>query len=316
MWANPHLDAKTLQRHFTLLLEHCDSGGFESSLDEVRTFAYGSAEDANIVLFWNEILHVSQHASATQREYKWSKLLDALVLNDEIEYLVGNRAIDYLKRERVEPSSAAHLLTMAFVASAVSTSYRGMSNARALRKLIVEARHSGIDLLECEHTAISPMLRLLHPEPSNSALTILNYKGWKDLSAILDAWVSLLDYLGVDLARYGEKEWRVFKYVRRKYECKRPWDNWHGKAPHSCYEDSTFLVERDYLEDVSMEDLDFRPTLFSFSYGAAVSDWELWEVHPGDQYAGHFWAMIEQLGFPPEGEGFCGQEMPGGWLED
>ena len=305
---------KTLQRHFTLLLEYCDSGGFEPSLDEVRTFAYGSAEDANLVLFWNEILHVSQHRSTSERELKWSMLLDALVLDGGIEYLVGNRAIDYLKRKNIEPSSAAHLLAMAFIASAVSSFHDGISNARVLSKLIAEARHSGIDPLECEHTAISPMLRFLHPEPLNSALAV--HKGWKDLSAVLNAWVSLLDYLGVDLAGYGEEEWRVFQYVRRKYECKRPWDAWHGKAPHPCYEDSIFLVKSDEPDDACTDDLDCRPTLFSFSYGAAVSDWELWEVHPGDQYAGHFWAMIEQTGFPSEGEGFCGQEMPGGWLED
>ena len=296
------------------MLEYCDSGGFEPILDQVRTFAYGSAEDANIVLFWNEILQVSYHRSVTKRERKKSMLLDALVLDDGIEYLVGNRAIDYLNRECIKPSLAAHRLTMAFIASTVSSSNDGMSNARVLRKLIAEARHIGIDPLDCEHTAISPMLRLLHPEPSTSALA--SHKGRKDLSAILNAWVSLLDHLGVDLARYGEKEWRIFQDVRRKYACKRPWDDWHGKAPHSCYEDSTFLLKGDFPKDVSTDDLDRRPTLFSFSYGAAVSDWELWEVHPGDQYAGHFWATIEQLGFPSEGLGFCSQEMPGGWLED
>ncbi|GAB7322415.1 hypothetical protein MBLNU13_g03365t1 [Cladosporium sp. NU13] len=289
VWASPKLDLKALKGHFSLLLEYCDSDGLDSSLDEVRTFAYGSDEDANIVLFWNEIIHVSQHRSATEREMIWLMLLDAVVLDDEIEYLFGDRAIDYLYREGIEPSSAAHLLTMAFIASAVSSSYHGMSNARVLGKLIAEARHIGIDPLDCEDTAISPMLRLLHPEPSNSALA--TNKGWKDLSEILDAWVCLLDYLGVDLAAYGEKEWRVFQHVRRKYEFKR--DN-----PY----------------DPTADDLDCRPTLFSFSYGAAVSDWELWEVHPGDQYAGHFWAMIEQIGLPSEGD--CVQEMPGGWLDD
>lgn len=311
-WASLKSDLKALKRHFSLLLEYCDSDGLDSSLDEVRTFAYGSAEDANIVLFWNEIIHVSQHRSATERETVWSMLLDAVVLDDETEYLFGDRAIDYLCREGIEPSSAAHLLTMTFIASAVSSSYHGMSNARVLSKLIAEARQIGIDPLDCEDTAISPMLRLLHPEPSKSALAI--NKGWTDLSEILDAWVCLLDYLGVDLAAYGEKEWRVFQHVRRKYECKRPWDDWHGKEPHSCHEHSTFLVKRDYPDDHTADDLDCRPTLFSFSYGAAVSDWELWEVHPGDQFAGHFWAMIEQIGLPSEGD--CGQEMPGGWLED
>lgn len=281
----------------------------------MRTFAFGSAEDANSVLFWNEIIWVAhRHRSATDRERKRSMLLDALVLDDGIEYLVGKRAIDYLNRNRIKQSLAAHRLTMAFIASTVSSSIHGMSNARVLRKLIAKARHIGIDPLDCEHTAISSMLRLLHPEPL--VFSLERRKGWKDLSAILNAWISLLDYLGVDWAGYGEEEWRVFQYVRRRYECKRPWDEWHGEAPHSCYEDSNYLIERGYLDDVSMDDLDCRPTLFSFSYGAAVSDWELWEVHPGDQYAGHFWAMIEQLSFPSKGEGFGGQEMPGGWLED
>lgn len=296
------------------MLEYYDSGGFEPSLDEVRTFAHGSVEDANLVLFWNEILNVSQHRSATERETKWSMLLNALILNDEIEYLVGNRAVDYLNCKRIKPSSAAHLLTTAYLASAVSGSYHGMSNARVLSKLVAEARHNGIDPLVCEDAAISPMLRLLHPEPSNSALS--HHRGWKDLSAILSAWLSLLQLFGVDLAGYGEEEWRVFQFVRRKYECKRPWDDWHGTKPHSCYEDSIYLDIPDFAEYLDANDLDSRPTLFSFSYGAAASDWKLWEVHPGDQYAGHFWAMIEQTGFPPECEGFCGQEMPGGWIED
>lgn len=298
------------------MLEYCDSGGFEPSLDEVRTFAYGSAEDANLVLFWNEILNVSQHCSAIERETKWSMLLNALILNDEMEYLVGNRAVDYLNRKRIEPSSAAHLLTTAYLASAVSGSYHGMSNARVLSKLVAEARHNGIDPLVCEDTAISPMLRLLHPEPSNSALR--HHRGWKDLSAILNAWVSLLQLFGVDLAGYGEEEWLVFQSVRRKYECKRPWDDWHGTKHHSCYKDSIYLGGRDLAGLLDPSDLDSRPTLFSFSYGAAASDWKLWEVHPGDQYAGHFWAVIEQIGFPSEGVGedFCGQQMPGGWLED
>ena len=306
-------DTKALQRHFSLLLEHCDSDELESSLDNVRTFAYGNAEHANLVLFWNEILQVSQHRSATNRELMWSTLLEALILDDEIEYLVGHRAIDYLDHECIELNSAAHLLTMAFIASTVSSAELGMSNARVLSKLVAEARHYGIDPLVRERTAISPMLRLLHPEPANSALA--THSGWKDLSAILTAWISLLEQLGVDLAEYGEEEWRIFQLVRRKYECKRPWDSWRGTMPHSCHEYSGYLTDPDF-DEPNAEDLDGRPTLFSFSYGAAVSDWKLWEVHPGDQYAGHFWGMIEQIGFPPEGDGFCGQEMPGSWLDD
>lgn len=188
-----------------------------------------------------------------------------------------------------------------------------MSNARVLSKLVAEARDYEIDPLVREHTAISPMLRILHPEPAKSALA--THRGWGDLSAILNAWLSLREQLGVDLAEYGEEEWRIFQFVRRKYECKRPWDSWHGTKPHSCYEYSVYLTDPDF-DGFDAEDLDGRPTLFSFSYGAAVSDWKLWEVHPGDQYAGQFWGMIEQIGFPPEGDGFCGQDMPGGWLED
>ena len=95
-------DTKALQSHFSLLLEYCDSDELESRLDKVRTFAYGSAELSNTALFWNEILYVSQHRSATKRELMWSTLLDALILDDEIEYLVGHRAIDYLDHECIE----------------------------------------------------------------------------------------------------------------------------------------------------------------------------------------------------------------------
>ena len=216
-------------------------------------------------------------------------LLNALILGDQIEYLVEDRASDYLNREGIERSSAAYLLTMAFVTSTVSTADLGMSNARLLSKLVAEARHNEIDPLDCEDTEISPLLRLLPPEPSNSALA--TNKGWKDLSAILSAWVNLLEQLGIDLAGYGEKEWRVFQHVRRKRECNLPWDAWHGTKRHSCYEYSVYLTEPGF-NDLFAEDLDGRLTLLSFSYGAAVSDWKLWEVHPRDQYAGHSWGMI------------------------
>lgn len=293
------------------MLEHCGSDDFESSLDEVRTFAFGSAEDANLVLFWNEILHVSQYRSDTEREMKWAMLLKALILDDEIKYLVGSRATNYLDREGIEQSTAAHLLTLAFIASAVSGAGHGMNNARVLTKLVAEARRNGMNPLECDYAMMSPMLRVLHPEPINSARE--SYKGWKDLNAVLNAWVHLVQQLGVDLADYGALEWRGFQRARRKYECERPWDDWHGVDLHPCYDDARYLTKGDACVS---DDLDYRPTLFTFSYGAAPSDWKLWEVHPGDQCAGQFWARIERVGLSPEGENVCGWEMPGGWLED
>ena len=264
-----------------MLLEHCDSDDFDSSLDEVRTFALGSAEDANLVLFWNEVLHVSQYRTATEREMKWAMLLKALILDNEIEYLVRNRAIDYLNREGIERSTAAHLLILAFIASAVSGAGHGMSNARILSELIAEARRNGINALECDYAMMSPMLRVFHPEPINSARE--GYKGWQDLNAVLNAWVNLVQQLGVDLADYCALEWREFQWARRKYECRRPWDDWHGVALHSCYDHPTYLTKGD---DRVSDDLDYRPTLFTFSYGATPSDWKLWEVHPGDECAG------------------------------
>lgn len=311
-------DISALRRHFALLLEYRDSDEYsdshDSSLDQVRTFAFGSAEDANLVLFWNEILYLTQHLSAARRELAWSMLLDAVILDGEIKYLVGPRAIDYLNREGIERRSAAHLLTLACIASAVSSTRHSTSNARILSELVAEAQHHGIGPLERDRNAISPMLRLLHPEPSHSGLT--SYKGWKDLRAILKAWLSLLQQLGVDLAAYGEEEWRLFQSTRRRNKCERPWDVWHGTQPHSCYEGSIYCFKGNYDDWLNLDDLDSCPTLFSFSYGAALADWEIWEAHPGDQYAGQFWTMIEQVGFSLEGKDFCGQEMPGGWLED
>lgn len=241
----------------------------------------------------------------------WSMLLDAVALDCQVEYLVGHRAVKYLNCEGFDLNSAAHSLAVACITSAISGTDNGRSNACILSKLVVEARHNGIDLLEHNHIAISPMLRLLHPELHNCIFR--RYTGWKDLSTVLNAWLRLLQQLGVDLAAYGEKEWRLFQSIRCNYDCKRPWDAWHGLQPHSCYEQSIYKCG--HAEYVSSE-LDHRPALFSFSYGAPLSDWNLWEIHPGDQYSGQFWAMVEQDGFPSEGKEFRVQEMPGGWLED
>lgn len=304
-----------LRRHFAFLLEHCDTdedfGHYEPTLDQVRTFVFGSTEDASLALFWNEIFRNFRYRSVDSRESVWSMLLDAVALDCQIEYLVGHRAVKYLNCEGFDLNSAAHSLAVACITSAISGTNNGRSNACILSKLVVEARHNGIDLLEHNHIAISPMLRLLHPELHNHLFG--RDTGWKDLSAVLNAWLRLLQQLGVDLAAYGEEEWRLFQSIRRNHDCKRPWDAWHGHQPHSCDEQSMYKCA--YTEYVSSE-LDCRPALFSFSYGATLSDWNLWEIHPGDQYSGQFWAMVEQDGFPSGGKEFRVQEMPGGWLED
>lgn len=239
-------------------------------------------KDANIVLFWNAIFIEFWQDFVDFRESAWSRLLDDVVLDCQIEYLVGHRAVDYLDREGYERSSAAHSLTLACIASAISGTDDGINNARILSKLVVEARQNGINCLERDHIAMSPMLRLLHPEPLSS--NSRRYTGWEDLSAVLSAWLRLLQQLGIDLAAYGEEEWRLFQSIRRNYDCKRPWDTWHGPQPHSCHEQSFYKVKCIYPEYVSSDELDRRPALFSFSYGATISDWNIWEIHPGDQY--------------------------------
>jgi hypothetical protein len=197
-----------------------------------------------------------------------------------------------------EESVMAHSLTTAFIVSAVSHWYHIDNATRTLEELVIEAQYNGLDIYNLNHREMSPMLLFLHSES--------RVKGRQNMKTYLDAWLTVLDKLGFDLALYGEVESRIFQRLRRKYQCERPWDSWHGTKLHSCYDYSG--LERDWA---GWDDT--RPTLFAFSYGAAISDWRVFEVHPGDQHAGQFWQLMEKDGF--EMGGRCRQYVPGGWIE-
>jgi len=293
------------REHFRFLVEQCDSDHYTDTsgpaFSLIQTFASANTEDANIILFWNKILHFDRNPLfASPNEVELSTVLDTVTSDGDNTYLVGHRAVESLSRRGYERSVMARSLTTAYIASAVSNQEVGTRNARVLEELFMEARHNGLDLYSLDHGEMSPMLRFLHSEPK--------VKGGKDMATHLNAWLTVLGTLGFDLAVYGEVESRLFQQLQRKYQCERPWDFWHGTKPHSCYDYSG--CKRDWANYD-----DERPALFAFSYGATVSDWKVFEIHPGDQYAGQFWQLIEKDDFETGGTGHNRQYVPGGWVE-
>jgi hypothetical protein len=210
-------------------------------------------------------------------------------------------------------------LAIAYVTSAGAGSDKSVVNARRFRELIVEALNHGLDLHEEQPVAVgvSLLLRLLHlaPIPLDRQSDSASERVLTDMERLLHIWLDLLESMGVDLSVYGQEEWRLFEQLRRtNNECERPWDWWHQREqPCSCYE-----IGHEYeTADDWLSDLDSYPTLFTFSYGAKISDWKLRVVHNGDQYAGQFWRMLEQNDSAMEKEaGYYHRMVPGGWVED
>lgn len=289
-------------------MEQCDGNLHNDTSDpvfsQIQTFVYGNTKDANIVLFWNEILQYDRRPLSTLfNEVALSIVVDAVISDGDKKYLVGRRAMESLSNYGFKESVVARSLTTAYIVSAVSdvchhcTIY---NDTRTLEELVIEAQHNGLDIYNLNHREMSPMLLFLHSK--------VKVKGHQNMQTYLDAWLTVLDKLGFDLAFYGEVESRLFQRLRRKYQCERPWDSWHGTKLHSCYDYSG--LECDWADCD-----DGRLTLFAFSYGAAIPDWRVFEVHPGDQYAGQFWRLIEKDGSEMGRTGGHQRYVPGGWVE-
>jgi hypothetical protein len=317
---------RTVREHQRVLLEQLnpdESGldrtmlaipGGRSNVEELRTFVFGETKDGNIILFWNEIRKLSCSwytpyccdRTFDRRAREMCSLLKAISLNGEITYLVGLRSMELIKHAVYSPIGS---LAVQYIASIATGSDQSIENARALQELITGALGHGYDLHAHPGNRISPLLILLHPEPmlAPRRLDGTRHRPYIDMKRFLHIWLSLLKSIGIDLLSYGETEWRMLQQLRHTSECDRPWDWWHGAETHRCYGDVNNF-------DAT---LDSCPALLSFSYGADVSDWTIWVYHPGDQYAGQFWRMVEQDGSGlGAGVDYCPQSIPGGWVED
>jgi hypothetical protein len=262
---------------------------------------FGSVEEAKQALFWNDIINLSHYWKyfPTSNMEILSSGLGSMALTDEIICLLGSHAAK-LQAQHVD--LVAYALAQAFVASVLKGSDQSTNLARVLEKLIVEARIHGLDLHEPLYNGISLLLRLLHPATGYQQWQGPPKNAWLDSETSLKVWLTFLKRIGIDLASYGEEESRLFQQVRRSYVCERPWDCWHGDAVCPCFEPGS---QRN----------DYYPTLFAFSYGAELSDWRLWVHHPGDNYAGLFWQMVERDGVSTEKEDYLERYVPGGWTE-
>jgi len=293
------------REHFRYLVEQCDnddhSDTYGMTFNQIKPLVYGNPENVTLVLFWNAILRYDGRPwSFESADFALSAVLQSVTLDGEIKYLVGQQAMETLERYGHKRDVLARSLTAALILSAVSDRYPGIGNARILKALFVEARRNGLDVYNLCHFEMSPMLLFLHSDRT--------IKGRQDLQTHFNAWLTVLDELGFDLAFYGQAEWDRFQQVRHKYECERPWDPWHGTELHSCYNCSGSYCDWTI-------DCDSRPTLFAFSYGAAISDWKAFEVHPGDQYAGQFWRLVENDCYEMGGANCRRHHVPGGWVE-
>jgi hypothetical protein len=251
----------------------CDAAEFAT----LHAFVYGSTEESTAAFFWMSIGGMDWCGRQAVFD------LDIVVLDGDTSFLLkyGNLD-DAIKIERLALEYAFNT-TAGFSHSA--------NNTRMLGGLVAGAVELGYDLHDSAD-GISPLLQLLHyetPEPSAERM-----------EARLCAWLTLLKIIGVDLHTYGQEEWNRFQALRR--DCERPWDQWHSVDPHLCED------HPDRAKDPFYHKLDNKPTLSAFSYGADVSDWKLWILHHGDQYAEEFWKLIER-------NGIFNRHVPGGWVE-
>lgn len=270
-------DTVDAQRNWILFLaENCeidwDTYKRVHTIARLQVFLYGGTEESSAAFFW---IYVDRYRSLQTSPFN----LGILILNDDTSYLLNYGDLNY--------TDNVNILAQAYVTNATRDISYSASNMRILGELVAGAIDLGHDLHEGTD-GISPLLRILHAK--------YEVLPAKDLEARLVAWLSLLKSIGVDLCVYGREEWSRFQALRR--DCERPWDWWHGVGAHWCEEVNAIPQHRD-----------FAPTLTAFTYGEEVSDWKIWMLHHGDQYAGQFWRLIEQ-------NGIYNRHVPGGWVED
>jgi hypothetical protein len=273
-------DIRVLRDEFRFLLENCEIDGDHSDAAEcphLHAFVYGSTEESTAAFFW------TASGGLYWNERQELLDLDVVVLDDDTSYL--------LECGKFDDATKIKRLALEYAINATASLHNSARNTHVLGELVAGAINAGYDLHDSAD-GISPLLRLLHEK----------YKGMsaEAMEARLYAWLTLLDSIGVDLHTYGQEEWNRFQALRR--DCERPWDWWHGVTPHRCEDHPSRSVFCYYHR------VDNKPTLSAFSYGADVSDWKLWTLHHGYQYAGQFWRLIEQ-------NGIFNRHVPGGWVE-
>jgi hypothetical protein len=274
-------DIRVLRDEFRFLLENCEIDGDHYDAAEcphLHAFVYGSTEESTAAFFW------MASGGLYWNERRVLLDLDVVVLDDDTSYL--------LKSGKFDNATKIERLAMEYTLNATANFSHSARNTRVLGELVAGAMHSGCDLHGREDD-ISPLLRLLHREDK--------WMSAEYMEARLYAWLALLKSIGVDLHTYGQEEWDRFRALRR--DCERPWDWWHGAYPHRCEDLPSHLSPTSYRHEIET-----KPTVSAFSYGADVSDWKLWILHHGDQYAGQFWRLIEK-------NGIFNRHVPGGWVE-
>lgn len=228
-------------------------------------------------MFWSNVHDLSALGNA-------SALLDAVAIDGSVMYVLEDRLTNVWD---LCSDQTIHALALAYTTCRTQDDAQSVKSAHMWEDLLTAAVGLGLSL-HGPSDRVSPLLKLLHTRP----VCHPDEGPPRDMEARLRAWVTALQRWGVELYTYGQEERRRFLDIRRR--CEQPWS--HGVEEHKC-------------DNKLFEWWDFEPTLFAFSYGTQPSDWELWLVHPGDQYAGHFWQMVE------EGNRDIPQSMPGGWIE-
>jgi hypothetical protein len=250
-----------------------------ADLANTRAFSYGGIKEATAIFFWSKQRGVYRlDEPVLQSRQDSCNLDDIFALNGDTSYLLDYGRFD----DRVKFRG----LALGYATSAISGFEYSTSNMRTLGELVTRAIDLGYDLHNSTD-GISPLIRVIHDKDRAQSA--------ERMKARLHAWLTLLKSTGVDLQIYGQEEWNRFQALQR--DCERPWDWWHGVGAHQC-------PGRGYFFD---SDLDL--ILIAFAYGREVSDWKLWLLHPGDEYAGQFWRLIEQ-------NGIYYRHVPGGWVED
>lgn len=246
----------------------------------LHVFLFGTTKGAKYAAFWSNVHDLFWTGDP-------SGLLEAVAIDGDVMYLLEEFWNNSWNRYHNE---TIHAIALAYVMCRTQKkSIHSIKSALLWENLFAGAMGLGLPLHGGSDTA-SPLLNLLHRWPMGHPDERIPPR---DMDARLQAWLELLQSNGVDLCAYGHEEHARFCEVRRV--CERPWH--HGEEGHKCDTD-------DY------KTWNLEPKLFAFSYGAELADWELWLIHPGDQYAGHFWQMVE--------EGSCesyAHAMPGCWIE-
>lgn len=269
----------------------------EDPFAQLQAALLGTTEEAKSALFWTNIDY-----SGVCWAGQDSALLDAVAINGDVTYLLSNTSNMFW---HFHTSGGCDKLMGKLASAYVNcvTESRDLIPSQAYRweQLIDAALAHGYDFHGngSGRGDASPLLCLLH----DSSRTFQTAEVLQGIKESLQVWLTLLRRKGVDLCTYGQEEKRHFQKIRQT--CERPWDSWHGMQRHDCAQSA----EKKLCWDDRR--LDTEATLLTFCYGAEPSDWEIWLMHPGDQYAGYFWRMVEQ-----EQDRDRLQRMPGGWVED